>query len=178
MRIKCLILAMLFLVTVIIVNAAPTPCKYIIWGYILSNGYPVKGYDVILQDVRAGAVDRFTTGSSGLYIFRLYSGGGNYNVTVDMRMNPSGYHGSGTSSAIGGTVTVVDYRAVRMDLDISGSKFLKTRNEQSVGYICYITETGNLYHAINCQYLWDSCISVPYDFIINEGYEPCTECLK
>jgi hypothetical protein len=157
------------------------PCKGILWGYVLSNGYAVKGYDIILQDVRTGRIlDKRTTDDNGVYVFWLYKNhGGVYNISVDTKvMRSCNYNGAtGTGSAIGGSVSLVENRAVRMDLDIAGTKFFETRNQQSVGYICYITSTGGCYHALGCQYLQESCIPMPYDYVVWAGYEPCKVCL-
>ena len=42
--------------------------------------------------------------------------------------------------------------------------------------IVYITETGNKYHAYDCQYLHSSCISMPLEIAQEKGYIMCSVC--
>ncbi len=167
--------------------SANYPCKHILWGYILSNGYAVEGYTVVLQDIRTcRVIDKTTTKSDGSYIFWLFnSPGGTYNVSVDAKViAASNYTGSGTSSAIGGSVTVVEGRAVRMDLDMAGNKFLTTRNQQSTGYICYLSDKDDYYHCLSCKYFKHNggnaeCYPMPYDYVLyGLGMDACPYCLS
>lgn len=42
--------------------------------------------------------------------------------------------------------------------------------------IVYVTNTGSKYHAYGCQYLSDSCYSIPLYKAIERGYTPCSRC--
>ncbi|MEQ8172093.1 MAG: hypothetical protein ABRQ38_24620 [Candidatus Eremiobacterota bacterium] len=140
---------------------------------------PCSNVEVVLTDVRtARIVDKTTSTSEGIYMFWLYEGGGNYNVSISGG-KIIGYSSScGTSSSLGGTVIVRENRAIRLDLDYNDKYMYKNKTEQYYDYICYITETGNHYHAYGCRCLYNSCIPVPYGYAKYKGLQPCTECLK
>ena len=43
-------------------------------------------------------------------------------------------------------------------------------------YICYITDTGSLYHSRNCQYLWNSSYRTTVYEARENGYGACSKC--
>jgi hypothetical protein len=172
-----------FLISVSFLLLLITQChaarvQYIIWGYVCNLDKPYSGMTVILSDVRAGKiVDTTISDRDGVYMFWLYEGGGNYNVSIDSKvMNYASSYG--TASALGGTVTVKAGMASRLDLDLNANYMLENKTEQSVDYFCYITKTGNMYHALGCYYLNESCLARPYPYVLWKGYKPCSECLN
>lgn len=40
----------------------------------------------------------------------------------------------------------------------------------------YITDTGEKYHRLGCQYLRESCIAIPRNEAISQGYTACSRC--
>jgi len=135
-----------------------------VWGYVLdSEGHGIKNITVTLDEVRTANRQTTQTNDDGLYLFNFYEeSSGNVNV--------------GATQGGSKTVTLKTDKSIRQDFDYNTGFGLNLPPEELESHIVYITDYGTKYHKYGCQYLWDSCIPMPYYLVRGNNYEPCSEC--
>lgn len=85
--------------------------------------------------------------------------------------------------SIGGWQDIEDIRKAWYDIGYSDGKNNAQRRisyeetgKEPVSFLVYVTEHGEKYHSLLCQYAVGNSEGIPIDDAIAQGYEPCSVC--